>query len=192
MLTLSSELLLSVFAHVDHAKLDLLLRTSRTLREIARRQIAQRCRLARSVFETCAQELRKRVGSTRGECNACLRASFEGWCIGKLAVDMDVRMRVVLTQDRVRITVDEVWDVHVWDVHGVIIGSEYTPYRSDEFIVWPSENRMERDLNGNREPAIPMPEELADYLCAISMHPTEDNTEDMEIVCVTNRVYGRN
>jgi hypothetical protein len=51
---------------------------------------------------------------------------------------------------------------------------------------------MERDLNGNREPAIPMPEELADYLCAISMHPTEDNTEDMEIVCVTNRVYGRN
>ena len=42
MLTLSSELLLSVFAHVDHAKLDLLLRTSRTLREIARRQIAQK------------------------------------------------------------------------------------------------------------------------------------------------------
>jgi hypothetical protein len=182
MLLLPPEILLSIFARMDHAELDLLLRTSRTFRATARQQIAQRCGLARSVFETCAQELRKRVGSTRGPQNAYLRASFEGWRNGKLSVEMDLSMLVVLKQDRIRITV-----VEARYVCGVII-PERAPFRSNEFIVWPAENRMERDLNRHREPAIPVPEGLVDYLCATFMHPI---AEGVEIVCVTDRVYGR-
>jgi hypothetical protein len=165
--------------------LPLLVRTSRTFRATARQQIAQRCGLARSVFETCAQELRKRAGSTRGPQNAYLRASFEGWRNGKLSVEMDLSMLIALKQDQIRITVDE-----ARYVCGVIL-PECAPFRFDEFIVWPAENRMERDLNRHREPAIPVPEELADYLCATFMHPIAENTEGVEIVCVTDMVYGR-
>jgi len=184
--TLSRDLLAFIFTRMDHSELDRLLCTSRGFREIANTDAARRCRLAHSVFENCAKELRKRLGSSRGERSACLRASFEGRYDERPVLSIDIRMHVRLVQDQLHFTVSE-----ERDFEGTIIRVVRNPFRLDSFVVWPAENRIDRNLNGTVEPPIPVPEELVDYLCAQFMCPAQEEIDDdMEVVCVNDRVYG--
>jgi hypothetical protein len=183
---LPPDLLSLVFARVGHFDLNRLLRTSRRFRTTVRQHVAQRCRLARSVFDTLAHEFGRRVGSTLKEREAFLQASFEGRRDGQLIVKMDIRMYVRLMQDKVSIKVSE-----ERAIEDVAVESWFVPFRTDVFDVWPAENRMECNLNRRLETALPVPAELAEHLCANFMHPIAEYTEGLDIVCNTAAVYGR-
>jgi hypothetical protein len=183
---LTPELLSLVFARVGHSDLDRLLRTSRRFRTIVRQHVAQRCRLARSVFDTLAREFGRRTGSTLRERDAFLQASFEGRRNGQLIVKIDIRMRARLMQDKVSIKVSE-----ERAIEDVTAESWFVPFRMDVFDVWPAENRMECNLNRRLETALPVPTELAEHLCTNYMHPIAEYTDGLEIVCNTAEVYGR-
>ena len=150
-----------LFARVDHTTLDLLLRTSRRFRKAARKQMALRCRLAHTVFDTLADE----------------RRVFQGRRNGRLVVTIDIRMDIRLVRDRLDIEVRE-----ERDLEGFLIVGSYSPARLDVLTVWPAEDRVDRNLNYDVKPAIPVPAQLVDYLRANFMRPAED---EMEIVCVT-------
>ena len=173
---LPPEMLLLVFARAGHYELDCLRCTSRGFREAARKQIALRCRLARSAFDTLADEISKHIGSSREYQTAYYRKVFDGCSNGRPVVTVYIRMKVLLVLDRLVIEVTEEQEDE---------GDALRAYavRLDVINVWPAENRMDRDLNFHPEPTMPVPEELFTYLCANFMRPSLDN--GLEIVCVT-------
>jgi isocitrate/isopropylmalate dehydrogenase len=54
------------------------------------------------------------------------------------------------------------------------------PARFDVITVWPTENRMDRTVNGDVLPPIPVPEDLCDYLCTNFMGPPQDDELKIE------------
>jgi hypothetical protein len=182
---LPPDLLSAVLARVSHPDLDLLLCTSRRLRAAVKQHIAQRCGLARSVFNTCADELCRQIGSSRDRHTAVRWEVYEGSRDGLLVVTIDIRMEIRLVYDRLEVEVTE-----ERDVNGVLIAGAYAPARLDVITVWPTENRADRNLNGDVLLPIPVPEGLCDYLCTNFMGPPQDDELVME--CVTSGEYGFN
>jgi hypothetical protein len=183
MLLLPSDLLPAVLSRVSHSNLDLLLCTSRRLRAAVKQHIAQRCGLARSVFNACADELCRQKGSSRERYSAVRWEVYEGSRDGQLVVTIDIRMQISLVYDRLKVEVTE-----DRDVNGVLIAGAYAPVRLDVITVRPTENRVDRNLNGDVLPPIPVPEDLCDYLCTNFMGPPQD--DELEFECVTDGEYG--
>jgi hypothetical protein len=100
-------------------------------------------------------------------------------------VTIDIRMEIRLVYDRLEVEVTE-----ERDVNGVLIAGAYAPARLDVITVWPTENRADRNLNGDVLLPIPVPEGLCDYLCTNFMGPPQDDELVME--CVTSGEYGFN
>ena len=184
MLLLPPDQLSAVLARVSHHHLNLVHRTSRRLRAVVKQHIAQRCSLARSVFNACADELcRQKVGSERERDTVVRREAYEGSRDGRLVVTIDLRMEISRVYDRLKVEVTE-----ERDVNGVLIAGAYAPARFDVITVWPTENRVDRTVNGDVLPPIPVPEDLCDYLCTNFMGPPQD--DELEFECVTDGEYG--
>ena len=150
---LPREMLALVLARVRRPDLDILLRTSRALREGAKNEAAMRCRLARSVFDALAKELKRRF-----EVESDLSVLYVWHQYEELRFSASIRMRIRLTADRM--------DIEVGDVLAVVIHGNYAPIRTDTITVTPGENMIESNFNGYVYPSHPMPSDLCAYVCA--------------------------
>ena len=162
---LPREMLALVLARVRRPDLDILLRTSRALREGAKNEAAMRCRLARSVFDALAKELKRRF-----EVESDLSVLYVWHQYEELRFSASIRMRIRLTADRMDIEV-----VEERDVSGVVIHGNYAPIRTDTITVTPGENMIESNFNGYVYPSHPMPSDLCAYVCAALVGRPDSN-----------------
>ena len=165
LLVLTRETLSHVFTFVERADLNNLLRTSRDTRITATEIVRQRLRLTRSVFYDLVKRFETQqgyeidVGFNGHLKQACILHQYEEYRHGRLAFSASVVMRIFLTEDHVRIEIDE-----DRDVEGVEITGDYAPVRTDVITLNPGEDMVEPILNLNAFPNHPMPKDVFAYV----------------------------